>query len=60
MTNYERSIAYREALRNYAEASLRTTSHVDAFTALLVAERILAVHVDFDPGLAEYREACVP
>ena len=60
MTNDERCTAYHEVLRDYADANARTGCHLDAFTALLVAEKVLSVHVNFDPALAHYRECCAP
>lgn len=60
MTNDERRAAYDEALRDYADISARSRCHVETFTALLVAERVLSVHVAFDPALTHYRECCTP
>jgi hypothetical protein len=60
MSNEERSDAYYEALRNYTDASARTRCHVEAFTALLVAEKVLSAHVEFDPALTHYRDCCAP
>lgn len=60
MTNDERSAVYYEALRKYADAKGRTRCNIDGFTTLLVAEKVLSAHVEFDPGLTYYRKSCSP
>jgi hypothetical protein len=60
MTNDERRAAYDDALRGYADASALTRCHVEAFTALLVPEKVLSVGVAFDPALTYYQECWAP
>jgi hypothetical protein len=60
MTDDERSDAYHEALRNYADVKAHTSCSGEAFIVLLVAEKVLSSHPEFDPALTYFRECCSP
>jgi hypothetical protein len=60
MTDDELIDAYHKATRDYEAAKVGTGCRVEAFTTLLVAEKVLTVRLGMDPHLKHYRERYSP